>query len=257
LVTTLALLAAVLWPPSSYGEGDESITPSETPFLMTRDAPIDMSGTWNIILYNSQQPFGKCPLTFTQNDESLSAIGPCAGVQASLTGSTNIATGAFSMSGTAGIFNHEMTGTTDGIVMSGTWSSSLAVGGAFTGGIEIFEDLAKQPEPGDSDKDGCSDQRESDLNETLGGVRDFRNPWDFYDVTGFDGGPKDQIIDLPNDILGVILHYSPDGNQPYDFAFDRGPSTGPNPWNMTAPDGVIDLPNDILGVILQFQHSCQ
>ena len=37
---------------------------------------------------------------------------------------------------------------------------------------------------------------------------------------------------------------------------NRGPSAGPNPWNMTAPDGVIDLPNDILGVILQFGHSC-
>ena len=39
--------------------------------------------------------------------------------------------------------------------------------------------------------------------------------------------------------------------------FDRGPSTGPDPWNMTAPDGVIDLTNDILGVIQQYQHSCQ
>ncbi len=38
--------------------------------------------------------------------------------------------------------------------------------------------------------------------------------------------------------------------------FDRGPSIGPNPWNMTAPDGAIALPNDILGVIRQFQHNC-
>ena len=35
------------------------------------------------------------------------------------------------------------------------------------------------------------------------------------------------------------------------------PSSGPNPWNMTAPDGFIDLPNDVLGVILQFGHDCR
>ena len=70
------------------------------------------------------------------------------------------------------------------------------------------------------------------------------------------GGPPDGVIDLPNDILGVILRFSPQGQPPYDVNFDRGPSSGPNPWNMTAPDGVIDLPNDILGVIQQFNHSC-
>ena len=70
------------------------------------------------------------------------------------------------------------------------------------------------------------------------------------------GGPPDGIIDLPNDILGVSLHFSPQGAPPYDADFDRGPSAGPNPWDMTAPDGVIDLPNDILGVILQFNHRC-
>ncbi len=64
------------------------------------------------------------------------------------------------------------------------------------------------------------------------------------------------VIDLPNDILGVIQHFSPSGAAPYDVQFDRGVSGGPNPWNMTAPDGVIDLPNDILGVILQFNHNC-
>ncbi len=68
--------------------------------------------------------------------------------------------------------------------------------------------------------------------------------------------PIDGIIDLPNDVLGVIQHFAPSGAAPYDVRFDRGPSSGPNTWNMTAPDGVIDLPNDILGIILQFNHSC-
>ena len=113
------------------------------------------------------------------------------------------------------------------------------------------------PEPLDTDGDGCSDERENGLDETLGGLRDFTNPWDFYDVAGPGGGPPDGYIDLPNDILGVIQHFSTDGLGAYDVQYDRGPSTGPYPWNMTAPDGVIDLPNDILGVIQQFNHDCR
>ena len=109
----------------------------------------------------------------------------------------------------------------------------------------------------DTDGDGCSDQRENGSDEMLGGMRDWQNPNDYYDVLGGGGGPPDQIIDLTNDIFGVIIHYAPMGTEPeYDVNFDRGPSTGPDPWNMTAPDGVIDLTNDILGVIQQYQHDC-
>ena len=116
----------------------------------------------------------------------------------------------------------------------------------------------KQPDPGDTDGDGCSDQQENGPDETLGGQRDYRNPHDFYDVLGPGASlPRDGIVDLPNDILTVIRSFSPTGAFPYNILYDRGPSTGPNPWNMTAPDGVIDLPNDILGVILQFQHDCR
>ena len=116
----------------------------------------------------------------------------------------------------------------------------------------------------DVDGDGCIGARELGTDETRGGLRDPKNPWDFYDVAGSPlsppqgtNGEPDQVIDLGNDILGVILHFSPGGAAPYDVQFDRGPSSGPNPWNMTAPDGVIDLPNDILGVILQFGHDCR
>ncbi|MCH8009630.1 MAG: hypothetical protein IIC91_12280 [Chloroflexi bacterium] len=117
----------------------------------------------------------------------------------------------------------------------------------------------------DTDGDGCADKRENGPDETLGGQRDYKNPWDFYDVLGSDGGPRDGIIDLSNDILGVILHFSPFGYTPgtpsvvgnttYDV-FDRGPRVGGGPYNMGPPDGFIDLPNDILGVILQFNHDC-
>ena len=112
------------------------------------------------------------------------------------------------------------------------------------------------PNPTDTDGDGCTDVQEAGPNQQFGGLRDPNNPWDFYDVRGPDG-PRDQFVDLFTDILGVIIHYSLDGSPPYDVDFDRGPSAGPNPWNMTAPDGVIDLFTDILGVISQYNHDCR
>ena len=113
------------------------------------------------------------------------------------------------------------------------------------------------PFDADTDGDGCRDGAEVLLPASEGGQRDPLNPYDFYDVAGPGGGPPDGIIDLPNDILGVIQHFAPLGKEPeYDVRFDRGPRlTGPL-WNMTAPDGVIDLPNDILGVFTQFGHDC-
>ncbi len=111
----------------------------------------------------------------------------------------------------------------------------------------------------DTDGDGCVDIREDGADETIGGLRDKTNPYDFYDVLGSGATlPADGIIDLANDILGVIQHFAPLGTEPeYDVQFDRGPQIGADVWNMSAPDGVIDLANDILGVILQFNHSCQ
>ncbi len=110
----------------------------------------------------------------------------------------------------------------------------------------------------DTDDDGCQDGAEVGNDETLGGLRDPLNPWDFYDVAGANLGPPDQQVDLFNDIVSVIDHYAPVGNEPeYDAFFDRGPSAGPNAWNMTAPDDKIDLFNDIVGVINQFGHDCR
>ncbi len=108
----------------------------------------------------------------------------------------------------------------------------------------------KLPWPGDTDGDGCPDVNENLPKSEVanGGGRDWQDQWDYYDING------DGVIDLLNDILGVIQHFQPipGGAPPYDPVFDRGPTTGPNTWNMTAPDGVIDLLNDILGVITQF-----
>ena len=117
----------------------------------------------------------------------------------------------------------------------------------------------KQQHPGDTDGDGCSDVREN-LPKTQaeqGGGRDWLDPNDFYDVYGpGQSATLDGVIDLPNDILGVIQHFAPQGQPPYDLRFDRGLTVGMNHWQRAASDGVIDLPNDILGVIQQFNHNC-
>lgn len=119
------------------------------------------------------------------------------------------------------------------------------------------------PDPSDTDGDGCSNERELGPDETLGGRRDPLYVWDYYDVSE----PRDGVIDLPNDILGVILEFAPGGylSGAVDHLgitiidiYDRG-SVIPGSeghWVRSSPDGVIDLPNDILGVILQFQHNC-
>ena len=103
----------------------------------------------------------------------------------------------------------------------------------------------------DQDDDGVPTERELQ-DETACGRRDPYNKNDYYDVSI----PRDGVIDLPNDILGVILHFAPVGYDAGDENWDRPPvmagaGTGSN-WNRGSPDGVIDLPNDILGVILQF-----
>ena len=73
--------------------------------------------------------------------------------------------------------------------------------------------IANSIDPND-DNDGCTDDQENGLDETLGGRRDPHSPWDFYDVAGLGPSlPRDKNIDLPNDILPVILNYT--GNPGY------------------------------------------
>ena len=55
----------------------------------------------------------------------------------------------------------------------------------------------------------------------------------------------DGIVDLPNDILGVILR----------FQMTTAHENWADSYDINS-DGLIDLPNDILGTILQFQLAC-
>ena len=102
----------------------------------------------------------------------------------------------------------------------------------------------------DYDGDGCANGTEYTFGVNPGTWRNPLDSEDYYDVSI----PKDGVIDLANDILGVINHFAPGGGPPYDVNFDRGVAgqNGPNFWNHGPRDGVIDLPNDITSVINQF-----
>ncbi len=100
----------------------------------------------------------------------------------------------------------------------------------------------------DWDGDGCRNGAEYTLDVPAGAYRNPLDSEDFYDVSI----PKDGVIDSSNDILGVISHYSPVGEPPYDVYYDRGPSIGPFFYNHGPRDGVIDLSNDILSVVNQY-----
>ena len=131
--------------------------------------------------------------------------------------------------------------------------------------------------PGDSDQDGCTDKAEGGPDATLGGLRDKRHFWDFFDVwTHPTGQPtvweRDRVVNT-FDILAVALRFGPGpklsesdalaaallppaDDTSYHAAFDRGPLVGANAWDRAPADGGINIIHDLMGVAAQFGHDC-
>jgi hypothetical protein len=98
-----------------------------------------------------------------------------------------------------------------------------------------------------------------------GGLRDPLNFWDFYDVPTA-GTARDREVSA-TDIFAVMSRFNASGNASidplsspppapaYHTAFDRGPSSGPNNWNLTAASGSITS-SDLFAVLAQFGHNC-
>jgi hypothetical protein len=125
--------------------------------------------------------------------------------------------------------------------------------GIFKGPRELGDYLqitcaGKQAEPFDTDGDGCSDQRENGPSETLGGRRNFLNPYDYFNPTG----DKQNRMD---DVLAVMAHYFTDADGPNYFWYYDRTAWGPNPWNLGPPNGQVRL-DDILAIIAQYFHDC-
>ncbi len=118
---------------------------------------------------------------------------------------------------------------------------------------------------GDSDQDGCDDLRESGSNPALGGMRNPKNFWDFFDVPTGASLTRDRSVSGP-DIFAVIGRFNTSGDtgidplsmppaSGYHTAYDRGPLVGPDPWDLGAANGSI-AGTDIFAIIAQFNHSC-
>lgn len=118
----------------------------------------------------------------------------------------------------------------------------------------------------DSDRDGCADARETSLNQLIGGIRNPKNFWDFFD-TPAAGNVRDQIISIA-DIARVVARFGSSGpatsindalsNPPaapaYHAAFDRT-LKGPDPWRAGPANGSITI-EDISREVSSFGHSC-
>ncbi|MGB2695843.1 MAG: flexitail domain-containing putative surface protein [Dehalococcoidia bacterium] len=122
------------------------------------------------------------------------------------------------------------------------------------------------PVPGsDLDGDNCTDFRELASYAFLGGARNPKNFWDFFDTPDLNAMPqRDKAISI-SDITRVVGRFGTTGNagidplsKPpatgYHTAFDRT-TIGPNAWNAGPPNGSITI-EDILNVVHQFGHSC-
>lgn len=62
--------------------------------------------------------------------------------------------------------------------------------------------------------------------------------------------PSNELGDTGIDPLSV-----PPAAPDYHTAFDRGPSSGPEAWNLTQADGAI-ASTDFFSILSQFGHTC-
>lgn len=121
--------------------------------------------------------------------------------------------------------------------------------------------------PRDVDLDGCLDITELGPNAGLGGSRNPKDRWDFFDVPTDAPPVRDRNVSI-GDVGGIVGRYGaygdpggdplapPPAAPAYHTAYDRGGITpGGEPWNLLPPDGMITV-GDIGAVVSQFGHSC-
>jgi hypothetical protein len=117
----------------------------------------------------------------------------------------------------------------------------------------------------DSDLDGCLDGREEGPDPTLGGLRNSKYFWDFYDVPTGASLVRDRAVS-GLDLFAVLGRFNTTGSvgidplslppaTGYHTAYDRGSVFGPDLWDLMAANGSI-AGTDIFSVLGQFGHSC-
>jgi alpha-tubulin suppressor-like RCC1 family protein len=119
----------------------------------------------------------------------------------------------------------------------------------------------------DSDVDGCTNSRELGTPPNLGGQRDPFRFWDVFDTPTGANGAKDKTVS-GLDFFALLGRFGAMGSPTidplslpppapaYHTAYDRGPSSGPNVWNLMEANGSIGG-TDFFAVLGQFGLNCQ
>jgi hypothetical protein len=108
--------------------------------------------------------------------------------------------------------------------------------------------VVAQPYPADGDGDGCPDVSEDWSAEQSGGLRNFLNPYDYFNPSG-DGQNR------MDDVMLVLGQYFIDAGDPaYTESTDRT-LIGPDPWNLGPPDGRQRV-DDVVHALNQYFHDC-
>ena len=100
----------------------------------------------------------------------------------------------------------------------------------------------------DLDGDGCPDASENLASPADGGMRDYLNPWDYFNPSGDGLNRVDDILDV---VTQFFVNFPAAG---YTTTTDRSP-LGPGAWNLGPPDGLQGT-FDILASVYQFFHDC-
>ena len=138
-------------------------------------------------------------------------------------------------------------------------------------GFDIIPTPTKQAGSMDTDGDSCTDAQENGGTAVLGGLRNFKNFWDFYDTdteNGANAGTELQGTISLSDVLAVAGRFGLSGDPTihplsdttsfsgtYHTRFDRGALVGASIWNRGPADGTIAL-SDVLASANQFGHEC-
>jgi hypothetical protein len=140
-------------------------------------------------------------------------------------------------------------------------------GNADAGAVNILYGTPAGPQ--DSDQDGCLDTAEQQTatgSETSGGLRNHLNFWDFFDTPDPNTNVRDKSV-AGTDFFRVLGRFGSSGSASidplsatpaapaYHTTYDRGSSSGPNAWNLTAANGAV-AGTDFFSILTQFGHSC-